>query len=69
MGCWASIGGSKMSLMEIIGSSVMQALLLAGIMSAFTLTKGLWYMSCKEVLAYTLMVIMSFALGCLMFGV
>ena len=58
-----------MSLMEIIGSSVMQALLLAGIMSAFTLTKGLWYMSCKEVLAYTLMVIMSFALGCLMFGV
>ena len=69
MVCWVSIGGSKMSLMEITGSAAMQALLLLGIMSAFTLTKGLWYMSGKEVLAYTLMVIMSFALGCLMFGV
>lgn len=57
-----------MSLLQMIGSAVQQAILLAGVMSFFIVTKRLWYMSGKEVLAYTLMVLMSFALGCLMFG-
>jgi hypothetical protein len=58
-----------MSFSEIIAVAVQQAILLAGVMCFFILTRRLWFMSGKEALAYTLMVIMSFALGCLMFGV
>jgi len=57
-----------MSFLEIIADVVQQAILLTGFMCFFTLMMRFRSMSGKDILVGTMMVIMSFLLGVLLFN-